>query len=107
MKLEAAKQEESAQRTGHGGELLQNRRYAEAEEEYRAAIKLDPQNAYLHIALSRDLTFEKKTDEASQEARLAIGLNPDNEIATFAWPTPCGFRRIGPGRRPNIMKPCA
>ena len=83
-KLEEAKQEELAQRAARGGELLQDRHYAEAEAEYRAAVKLDPGNSSLHMALSRALNFQKKTDEAMQEAHLAIKLNPESDMAHFS-----------------------
>ncbi len=83
-KLEEAKQEELAQRAARGGEFLQDRHYAEAEAEYRAAVKLDPENSYLHMALSRALNFQKKTDEAMQEAHLAIKLNPESDMAHFS-----------------------
>jgi len=58
--LDETKEEELTQRTTRGGELLQDRRYDEAEAEFRAAIKLDPENPYLHIALSSDLNFRRK-----------------------------------------------
>ena len=83
-KMEEARQEELAQHAARGAELLQKRQYAEAEAEYRAAIKLDPQESNLHMALSRTLIFQKKTDEAMQEAHLAIRLNPESDMAHFS-----------------------
>jgi tetratricopeptide (TPR) repeat protein len=82
-RLEEAKQEQLAQHTARGAELMQTHHYAEAEAEYRAAIKLDPQNSYLHIALARALNGQRKTDEALKEARLAVHLSPDSDLAHF------------------------
>ena len=83
-KLEEAKQEELAQHAARGAEFLHDRHYAEAEAEYRAAIKLDPQESDLHMALSRALNSQKKTDEAMREAHLAIRLNPESDMAHFS-----------------------
>jgi tetratricopeptide (TPR) repeat protein len=83
-KLDEATQEEVAQHAARGAELMKKNHFAEAETEYRAAIKLDPPNAALHIALSRALNSEKKTDEAIREARLAIRLNPESDLAYFS-----------------------
>ena len=83
-KQEEAKQEELAQHAAQGAELFQDHHYAEAEAEYRAAVKLDPQNSYLHMALSRALNCQKKTDEGMREAHLAIHLNPESDMAHFS-----------------------
>jgi len=83
-KLEEAKQEELAQHTAQGAESFQDHHYAEAEAEYRAAIKLDPQNSDLHMALSRALNAQGKTEEGMREAHLAIRLNPESDMAHFA-----------------------
>ena len=83
VKQEEARQEELAQHTARGAQLFQDHHYAEAEAEYRAAIKLDPQNSDLHMALSRALNSQKKTDEGMQEAHLAIRLNPESDMAHF------------------------
>ena len=73
-----------AQHTAQGAEFFQDHHYAEAEAEYRAAIKLDPQNSDLHMALSRALNSQKRTDEGMKEAHLAIRLNPESDMAHFA-----------------------
>ncbi len=83
-KLEAAKQDELAQHTAQGAEYFQDHHYADAETEYRAAIKLDPQNSDLHMALARALNSQKKTDEGMREAHVAIRLNPESDMAHFA-----------------------
>src|SRR5208282_4078866 len=63
-----AAQEEVAQHAARGAELMKGSHFADAEAEYRAAIKLDPQNSALHIALSRALNSDKKTEEGMREA---------------------------------------
>lgn len=83
-KLEEAKQEQLTQHAASGAEFFQEHHYAEAEAEYRAAIKLDPQDSDFHMALSRALNSQRKTDEAMQEARLAIRLNPESDMAHFS-----------------------
>lgn len=81
--MDEQKQDELAQRTARGAELLQSHHDAEAETEYRAAVKLDPDNSYLHLALARTLNGQKKHDEALKEARLAVKLSPDSDSAHF------------------------
>lgn len=81
---EDAKQAELAQHAARGAELFQDKHYAQAEAEYREAIKLDPQNSDLHMALARALNSQKKRDEGMEEARLAISLNPQSDMAHFA-----------------------
>jgi tetratricopeptide (TPR) repeat protein len=83
-KLEEAKQEELARHAAQGAEYFQDHHFAEAETEYRAAIKLDPQNSDLHMALARALNSQKKTEEGMREAHLAIRLNPESDMAHFA-----------------------
>jgi tetratricopeptide (TPR) repeat protein len=96
-KLDEAREEELAQHAGRGGAFLQDRHYAMAENEYRAAIKLDPQNAFLHIALSRALNFQKKTDESMKEAHIAIKLDPDNDMAHFCLANSLRLQEDYPG----------
>ena len=84
VKQEEAKDAELAQHASQGAELMKNNHFAEAETEYRTAVKLDPDNAALHIALSRALNAQKKTDEGMREARLAIRLNPESDLAYFS-----------------------
>lgn len=94
---EEAMQEELAQDAARGAELLQNHKDAEAETAYRAAIKLDPQNAYFHMALARALNAQKKPDEAITEARLAVRLNPDSDSAHFCLANTMRFKEDYPG----------
>lgn len=83
-KADEAKDEELAQHVAKGAELFQQRHYAEAEAEYRAAIKIDPEDSNFHMALSRALNSQKKTDEGMKEARLAIRLDQQSDMAHFS-----------------------
>jgi hypothetical protein len=56
----AARQAEIQQHSARGTEFLQKKQYAHAEAEYRAAVRLDPQNADLHVSLGWAL--EHKND---------------------------------------------
>ena len=79
-----AQQAEVRKHAAQGAEFFQRRRYADAEVEYRAAVHLDPENADLHVALSRSLTGQKKVDEAMQEAREALRLNPNYDLGHYS-----------------------
>jgi tetratricopeptide (TPR) repeat protein len=79
-----ARQAEIQQHAARGAEFFQNHHYAEAEAEYRAAVRLDPQNSDLHVALSRALNSENELDEGLREAREALRLNPNNDMAHFS-----------------------
>jgi tetratricopeptide (TPR) repeat protein len=76
-----ARQAEVQQHVARGAEFFQKKQYADAESEYRAAVRLDPQNADLHVALSRALNGQTKSDEALAETREALRLNPNNDGA--------------------------
>jgi len=69
-----AKRTELEEHLRQGVELSQRKMYKEAEEEYRAAIKLDPPNASLHTALGAALFYQKKTDGALATYREAVRL---------------------------------
>jgi Flp pilus assembly protein TadD len=64
-----------------GAELRQKKLYTEAEQEYRAALELEPENPELHYVLGRVLDEQKKWDLAAAEYRTAIRLQPDNAQA--------------------------
>jgi tetratricopeptide (TPR) repeat protein len=57
-----------------GAELKQKGQYAEAEQEYRAALVLDPQNADLYANLSYVLVQQKKWVDAVSAAGKALRL---------------------------------
>ena len=79
-----ARQAEVRQHAARGAELFQRKQYADAEVEYRAAVRLDPQNPDLHVALSRALNRQRKTDEALVEAREALRLNPGSDQGHYS-----------------------
>ncbi len=79
-----ARQAELRQHVARGAEFLQKGRFAEGEAEYRAAVRLDSQNADLHVGLSRALNRQRKTDEALAEAREALRLNPEGDLGHYS-----------------------
>jgi len=79
-----ARQTEIQHHVARGAEFLQRRAYADAEVEYRAAILLDPQNADLHVGLSRALSAQSKTDEALAEAHEAVHFNPESDLGHYS-----------------------
>ncbi len=86
-------QAELQHHTAQGLEDLHAYHDAEAEREYRAAVRLDPQNPEWHVDLSRALRRERKTDEAIAEAREALRLDPASAMAHFALGNALGDNR--------------
>ncbi len=76
-----ARQAEVRQHVARGAELEKKGQYAEAEQEYRAALLLDSQNADLYMSLAYVLGQQKKWDDAAAAAREALRLNPNNDMA--------------------------
>jgi tetratricopeptide (TPR) repeat protein len=76
-----ARQAEVRQHAAHGAELMQAKRYADAEAEYRAALRLDPQNADLHVSLGIALGSKGDGDGATAEFRHVLRSDPNNERA--------------------------
>jgi len=76
-----ARQAEVRQRVARGAQLEQKGEYAEAEQEYRAALLLAPQNADLYAALAYVLGRQEKWDETASAEREALRLNPDDDMA--------------------------
>ena len=78
---EQARQAQIRKRVARGTELGNKGQYAEAEQEYRAALLLDSQNADIYASLGYLLDQQKKWDDAAAAAREAISLNPNNDTA--------------------------
>jgi Flp pilus assembly protein TadD len=76
-----ARQHEIKQHAARGAAFFENRQNTEARAEYREAIRLDPQDSDLHVALSYVLITEEKFEDGIIEARESIRLNPDNDMA--------------------------
>ncbi len=62
----------------HAQQLEKQRLYAQAEQEYRAAAELDPQDASLRAALGNVLIQQNKWDDGVAAYREALRLNPDD-----------------------------
>lgn len=60
-----------------GIKLWDQHKYKDAVKELRAALKIEPDNAYLHLAQSTMLVFKEDKKAAIQEAYKAIKLQPD------------------------------
>jgi len=78
---QAARQTEIRQHTARGAEYMKNGRFADAEQEYRAAVNLAPNDADLHFNLGLALGQEGNAQGAVGEFREAVRLNPNNEWA--------------------------
>ncbi|MGD1155397.1 MAG: tetratricopeptide repeat protein [Terriglobia bacterium] len=76
-----ARQAEVRQHVARGAELAKRGQYAEAEQEYRAALLLDSRNADVYMSLSYVLIVQNKWAEAASAARHALRLNPKDDIA--------------------------
>jgi tetratricopeptide (TPR) repeat protein len=76
-----ARQAEVRRHVVRGTELAKKGQYAEAELEYRAALRLDSQNADIYMGLAYILGQEKKWDDTVSAAREALRLDPNDEIA--------------------------
>jgi tetratricopeptide (TPR) repeat protein len=72
-----ARQAEVRQHVARGSKLLKEEFYPEAEKEFRAALLLDPENAYLHYALGHALLQQKQKEAALPELREAVRLDDD------------------------------
>ena len=72
-----ARQAEIRQHVARGAEFFQKSQYAQAEQEYRAALLLDSQNAELYGILSYVLSQQNKWDDAESAAREALRIDPN------------------------------
>jgi Flp pilus assembly protein TadD len=74
----AAKKTKIQEYLVRGVELFKQKRYAEAEQEYRAALQLDANNLWPHFFLAQVFDEQHNWDGAILEYRQAIRLSPDN-----------------------------
>ena len=78
----AAKHAKALSHLARGAELADKKKlYPEAEQEFRAALALEPGNPDLHFALGYVLYEQKKWDLAAAEYRTCIRLQPDLALA--------------------------
>ena len=78
-----AQQAELRQHVARGAELARNGQYAQAEQEFRAALLLAPQNADLYASLAYVLVREEKWDDAVSAGRESLRLNSGSYVAHF------------------------
>jgi len=76
-----ARQTEIRQYVARGAELERRGKYAEAEQEYRLALLVDPHNDDLYASLADVLSQQEKWDDAASAAREALRVNPNNDMA--------------------------
>jgi Flp pilus assembly protein TadD len=76
-----ARQSELDQHAARGAELARKAQYAEAEQEFRAALLLDQHDAGLYGGLAFILGRQEKWHEGTSAARNALRLDPKDELA--------------------------
>jgi len=76
-----AKQADEMQHIARGSELARKADYALAEQEYRAALQIDPDNAELYVSLAYVMIPQQKWDDTVTAARQAIKLDSENDMA--------------------------
>jgi tetratricopeptide (TPR) repeat protein len=76
-----SQQAEVHQHMARGAEYFQKGQYAQAEQEYRAALLLNPQDAYLYVSLAYALDQQNKWDDTATAAREAVRLNSSSALA--------------------------
>jgi len=76
-----AQQPEVQQHVARGAEHIKKSQYAEAEQEYRAALLLDPHNDDVYMSLAQALGYQEKWEDAATAAREAVRLNPNDEVS--------------------------
>jgi tetratricopeptide (TPR) repeat protein len=80
--LEKAKRREPAKasiREALGIAYFRIRRFAEAEQEFRATLDISPVNDYAHFALGRCLEKQGRRQEAAGHYKLARSLRPGQD----------------------------
>ncbi|HMD84529.1 MAG TPA: tetratricopeptide repeat protein [Terriglobia bacterium] len=76
-----ARQVQVREHVARGAEFFRGKRYADAEAEFRAALRLDPQNAELHDDLGIALGGKGDKHRAIGEFHETLRLNPKDEYA--------------------------
>ena len=76
-----ARQSEILKHVVQGTEFFRNERFADAEDQYRAAVRLAPTNSDLHFNVGLALNGQGDLDGAIGEYHEALRLNPINEYA--------------------------
>ncbi len=79
-----ARQTEVRQHVARSAEFYRGKRYADAEAELRAAVRLAPEDTELHGLLGGVLGDKGDCDGEITEEREALRLNPNNEFAHVA-----------------------
>ncbi len=75
-----ARQAQVRQHVARGTEYFQKRQYAQAEQEYRAALLLDSQNPDLYTGLAYVLDEQQRWDDAEYAAHEALRFDQDNDM---------------------------
>ncbi len=78
-----ARQAEVRQHVARGAELAKKGQYAKAEQEYRAALLFDPNNALLYDSLAYVLGQQGKWEDSAAAAREEIRLDPNDDMAHY------------------------
>ena len=65
--------------------LMEQARYALAEDELRQALAQDPDDGMIHAMLGLCLSYQEKFNEAQQEVESAIHLAPDQPFPYYAY----------------------
>src|SRR5271157_5027110 len=76
-----ARQAQVQQHVARGAALEEKGQYAQAEQDFRAALLFDPQNPNLYASLGMVLDQQKKWDDAAAACREALRLDPTNDMA--------------------------
>ena len=78
---EARKRALIDQHSARGAAFSNRKQFAQAEQEYREAVKLLPDNSDLYASLAYVLDAQKKWSEGQAAARESLRLNPENPWA--------------------------